>query len=147
MPHLKFVVAGAVILAGISFLMFSGINDSMVYYYRVSEVLEKGPELSEKGIRVSGYVSPGSIQRYPTGAGVEFLVYEKESDETIPVIYEGLIPDTFKDQAEVVVEGKYDLSDETFHATTLLAKCPSKYESQGDQHPVDDEVTEAAVTS
>jgi cytochrome c-type biogenesis protein CcmE len=41
------------------------------------------------------------------------------------------VPDTFKDdpanQVQVVVEGDY-LTDGTFNADFLLAKCPSKYE-------------------
>lgn len=135
MPHLKFIVAGGLIIGAICFLMFSGINDTMVYYYGVAEVLEKAPELQNKGIRVSGYVTPGSISH--SGPLVQFKVFEKTSDQTIPVIYEGLVPDTFKDHAEVVVEGRYDLSDRTFHATTLLAKCPSKYESEGEEHPAE----------
>ena len=97
MPHLKFIVAGALIIAAVCFLMFSGINDTMVYYYGVAEVLEKAPDLQSKGIRVSGYVTPGSISQ--SGQRVEFEVFEKTSDQPIPVIYEGLVPDTFKDQA------------------------------------------------
>jgi len=46
MPHLKFVIVGTLILGAISYLMFSGINDSMVYYYTVSEALEMEQELS-----------------------------------------------------------------------------------------------------
>jgi cytochrome c-type biogenesis protein CcmE len=137
MPHLKFIIAGLLIVGAISFLMFSGINDSMVYYYRISEVLERAPSLQDKGIRVSGFVAPGSIQTRPSESVVEFVVFEKDSDQTITVVYQGLIPDTFKDHAEVVVEGAFDLENRTFHATNLLAKCPSKYESQGEEHPTD----------
>ena len=42
---------------------------------------------------------------------------------------------TFKDNSEVVVEGAYDSNEELFHATVLLAKCPSKYEALGEEHP------------
>ncbi|MFQ5739446.1 MAG: cytochrome c maturation protein CcmE [Acidobacteriota bacterium] len=139
MPHLKFVIGGALIIGAISYLMFSGINDSMVYYYGVSEVLAKAPNLYEKGIRVSGYVARGSIRRDAADSRVEFQVEEKGTGQTIPVVYQGIIPDTFKDDAEVVVEGKYRSRDQTFHATTLLAKCPSKYqkleaESEGQEN-------------
>ncbi len=137
MPHKKFIVAGALIIAAIGYLMFSGIDDSMVYYYSVSELLAKAPELSGKGIRVSGYVSPGSIRRETGKASVNFVVFEKNSKQTIPVVYDGIVPDTFKDNAEVVVEGVYRPDQKLFHATTLLAKCPSKYESQGAEHPRD----------
>ena len=47
MPRLKFIVVGALILGAISYLMFSGISDSMVYYYTVSEALDMEQELSQ----------------------------------------------------------------------------------------------------
>ena len=48
-----------------------------------------------------------------------------------PVTYRGLAPDTFTDEADVVVEGRL-ARDGTFHATTLLAKCGSRYEAKLD---------------
>ncbi|MBI4446240.1 MAG: cytochrome c maturation protein CcmE [Acidobacteria bacterium] len=135
MPHLKFIVSGALIMGAVCYLMFSGINDSMVYYYGVSELMAQSRQLSEKGVRVSGYVSPGSIRRDESQSKVEFVVFEKKSEQTLPVVYQGIIPDTFKDNAEVVVEGTYHSGDGLFRATTLLAKCPSKYEAQGEEHP------------
>ena len=135
MPHLKFIVAGGFILSSITYLMFSGFSDSMVYYHTVSEALEIAQENSDKGIRVSGYVSSGTIKRDQSASRVDFLVYERDSDQTLPVVYQGIIPDTFKDDAEVVVEGTYHSKDGGFHASVLLAKCPSKYEALGDEHP------------
>ncbi len=137
MPRLKFIVVGALMLGAISYLMFSGISDSMVYYYTVSEALDMEQELSNRGIRVSGYVQAGSIKKDNSQSQVEFLVFEKESDQTLPVIYQGIIPDTFKDNAEVLVEGMYRSEEGRFHANVLLAKCPSKYEALGPEHPQD----------
>ena len=45
-----------------------------------------------------------------------------------PVVYRGIAPDTFTDGVDVVVEGRMG-EDGTFHATTLLAKCASRYEN------------------
>ena len=137
MPRLKFIIVGTIMLGAISYLMFSGISDSMVYYYTVSEALDMEQELSNRGIRVSGYVQAGSIQKDNSQSQVEFLVFEKESDQTLPVIYQGIIPDTFKDNAEVLVEGMYRSEEGRFHANVLLAKSPSKYEALGPEHPQD----------
>lgn len=134
-PHAKFLFAGALIIGGICYLMFSGINDSMVYYYTVTEVQQQGVRLGDEGIRVNGHVRPGTIEKDQSGTRVDFVVFEKATDHSMAVTYEGLIPDTFKDNAEVVVEGVYDPSSKHFKATTLLAKCPSKYEAMGDEHP------------
>lgn len=137
MPQAKFLAVGAIIIGTVSYLMFSGISDSMVYYYTVPEVLEQAQAISGKGIRVSGYVSPGTIRRENRESRVHFTVFDRESDRTLPVIYQGIIPDTFKDNAEVVVEGSYRPDESTFHAHVLLAKCPSKYEAAGEEHPED----------
>jgi len=137
LPHAKFLVAGALIVAGISYLMFSGINDTMVYYYTLTELNGQGAALAGHGVRISGHVQPGSIRRSDTGTRVDFVVYEKSSSRTMPVSYEGVIPDTFKDEAEVVVEGVFDPQSPAFDANTLLAKCPSKYEGQAGEHPED----------
>jgi cytochrome c-type biogenesis protein CcmE len=134
-PHAKFLIAGGLIVAGLGYLMFSGIANSMVYYHTLSELHEQGARLEGRGIRISGHVQPGSILRDSTGSRVEFVVFEKDSDRTLPVAYQGLIPDTFKDDAEVVVEGIYDPASPVFQAGTLLAKCPSKYEGKAEEHP------------
>ncbi len=71
-------------------------------------------------------VIPGSIHRDPGGREVAFRV--SDGDQTYPVEYRGIIPDTFTDSADVVVDGRLG-SDGTFRATTLLAKCASRYEN------------------
>jgi len=134
-PHIKFLIAGGLIVGTICILMFSGLDNAMVYYYTVSEVQSEGETLSGKGIRISGHVQPGSIEKSADGTSVDFEVYEKSTGRAVSVAYAGLIPDTFKDNAEVVVEGIYDPHNPVFTASTLLAKCPSKYEGQADKHP------------
>jgi cytochrome c-type biogenesis protein CcmE len=47
----------------------------------------------------------------------------------VPVVYRGVVPDTFQESGEVVVEGGLG-SEGVFRARTLLAKCPSKYEPE-----------------
>ncbi len=137
MPRLKFLVAGGLILGAVGYLMFSGINESMVYYYTIAEATTKTSELSDKGIRIGGFVSPGTIHRVGGQSRVEFVIFEKSSDRTLPVTYQGIIPDTFKENAEVVVEGFYHPQKTVFRATTLLAKCPSKYEGLAEEDSKD----------
>ena len=141
MPHVKFLVAGSLILGAISYLMFSGMSDTMMYYYTVPETLAKAEQVQGRGIRVSGYVFPGSITRDPGRSRVQFLVCDDQRNQRIPVIYEGIIPDTFKDEAEVVVQGMYSSQEDLFRATILLAKCPSKYEATREKKEVEDTST------
>ncbi len=128
LPAPKFIVAGLLIVGAVSYLMVSGIDDNMLYYYTLSELMEKKSELAGVGVRVHGHVSSGTIRIHRERSQVDFLVMEKKTTHTLPVTYQGIIPDTFKDGAEVVVEGTYQAGRHHFQATILMAKCPSKYE-------------------
>jgi cytochrome c-type biogenesis protein CcmE len=57
------------------------------------------------------------------------LKHPEFANSTVTVRYEGVVPDTFKDDAEVIVTGTLG-SDGVFQASDLLAKCPSKYEAE-----------------
>jgi cytochrome c-type biogenesis protein CcmE len=58
---------------------------------------------------------------------LRFTIVDLEGDENLPVVYQGVVPDTFRVGNEVVIEGQLN-SDGIFQADTLMPKCPSKYE-------------------
>lgn len=127
--RLKFVLIGTGIAATMLFLLVVGTQKSdggFAYYVTVDEFLDKGAPAGH--FRVNGKVRPGSIERLEDGRRVRFTVVDPASQATLPVDFSGIIPDTFVDDADVVVEGKRR-EDGVFQATTLLAKCPSKYEA------------------
>jgi len=130
MTQAKFLIAGALILGSIGFLMYTGISESTVRYYDVTQLLEKSGRLGRQEVRLTGQAKPGSINLHRDQAAVDFLIFDQASNLSIPVIYHGDIPDTFQERAEVVVEGRYDSGEQLFHAKVLLAKCPSKYEKE-----------------
>lgn len=121
----KFVVAIAVIALTVSYLVYGGVKDTMVYYLTVEELKAQVPTVYNSRVRVSGMVVPGSIIKDSDGA-LEFQI--TDGTQNIDVAYEGIIPDIFADDVEAVVEGVYAKND-VFEADTLLAKCPTKYES------------------
>lgn len=117
----------AVVLSALGFLMYTGLGDNMVYYYHVDEFFAKADSLGGENIKVNGRVVSGTIQK----AQMDYqFVIEGKTDKKLNVSYHGVVPDTFKDGSDVVVEGTYDPAAAKFTATTLLAKCPTKYESQ-----------------
>ena len=59
---LKFILPLFVIVSLISWLVFAGVKDSMVYYITVDELLEDVPRIYGQKVRVSGTVVHGSIQ-------------------------------------------------------------------------------------
>ena len=122
-------IAVTVILVAVLYVFITGISDTMVYYYNVSEVSERRAELVGDALRVHGQVVPGSIEKDTTGLVHKFLI--EEGGLTVPVIYRDIVPDTFEDRADAVVEGSFDAAG-TFQATFLMAKCPSKYEAETD---------------
>jgi cytochrome c-type biogenesis protein CcmE len=74
-------------------------------------------------------VVPGTIQREEGGRLIRFVVTDTaQGGRTFPVTYRGVAPDTFTDGVDVVVEGQL-AENGTFEATTLLAKCASRYEN------------------
>lgn len=117
----------AVVAIALCFLVYTGLSDTMVYYYHVDEFLTKAPSLQGETIKVNGKVVDGSIQRNQ----MDFLfTIHGAPTNLVNVKYHGVVPDTFKDGSDVVVEGTYDAKSGVFTATTLLAKCPTKYDSQ-----------------
>ncbi len=133
-PRIKFLIGGAVILGVAAYLMASSIKTTGVYYVTPQELAHKvavDPSLMGSGVKMGARVIPGSIRRDPGGREVAFRV--SDGDQSYPVVYRGLIPDTFTDSADVVVDGRLG-SDGTFHATTLLAKCASRYENAPDKY-------------
>jgi cytochrome c-type biogenesis protein CcmE len=127
--RIKFILIGLGIVATMAFMLVIATQKSdggFAYYVTVKEFNEKG---EPKGrFRVNGKVSPGTIERIASGRQVRFTIKDKDGGATLPVDFTGIIPDTFVDDADVVVEGNRR-PDGVFVATTLLAKCPSKYEA------------------
>lgn len=125
--RLKVIIAGGTIALGILYLVVTALQTSTVYYITVGELLARGTASQTQQVRVAGDVVPGSVERIDAGLALRFLVYDGSGQ--MPVYYKGgPVPDIFGDEVQVVIEGKVG-PDGTFQASTLLAKCPSKFES------------------
>jgi cytochrome c-type biogenesis protein CcmE len=122
--YVRFGVVIAVIVVALSYLAYTGVQDSKSYYVTIKELNGMGDGAYSKRLRVAGNVAPGTIKRQ--GTHLEFQL--EEEGRTIPVVYSGTEapPDTFKDNAQALAEGRYG-KDGVFHATNIQAKCASKY--------------------
>ena len=124
-----YIVALALFLGGIGYLLFSGFSQNSVYFLNVSEALAM-PSQELNSVRMFGTVAPQEIITAEDGLGVSFILEDKEdSQKTMRVTYKGVVPDTFKVGAEVIVEGVLASNNE-FTARTLMTKCPSKYQKE-----------------
>jgi cytochrome c-type biogenesis protein CcmE len=124
----QFLIALIVVFGALAFLGYNAFKASSMYYLSVGELLARGDAAYGEELRVSGKVAEGTVQRGPAANAVRFNVTDGNG-ATVPVAYQGVVPDTFQDGGEVVVEGGLG-PEGVFQATTLLAKCPSKYEAE-----------------
>jgi cytochrome c-type biogenesis protein CcmE len=128
----KFMIGGVMVLGTSGWLMASSIAQTKEYYLTPTEMaarLKENPGFKGADVRIGARVVPGSIKRDPGGREYSFRVVDttKNAADTLNVYYRGLAPDTFTDGVDVVVAGR--ATDGTFQATTLLAKCASRYEA------------------
>jgi len=123
---MKFIVAIILVATTVGYLVYGSARDTMVYYLTVNELKEKKPRIYNQRVRVSGTVVPGTIEKGSDGS-LKFKI--TDGIQTVDVDYKGIVPDIFKDKVEAVVEGKLT-KDNVFYADLLLAKCPTKYESE-----------------
>ena len=125
-------VVFAVVIGVISYLIISGFNDTTVaYYQKVDELKALGVSAEGKSFRVSGQVIAGSVVRAEDGLSMTFAI--DELGHKMEVSYHGIIPDTFKEGAGVLLEGKY--VNGRFEAANVMTKCASKYEGEGEAQP------------
>lgn len=133
-PRAKFLLGAGLILVAAGYLMASSIRETGVYYVTPSELTTKlaaDPSLHAVGLKLGARVVPGSITRIAGGREYAFRV--TDGALVVPVVYRGIAPDTFTDGVDVVVEGRMG-QDGVFHATTLLAKCASRYENAPEKY-------------
>lgn len=121
----KLIIGGLILLVAVGYLGFMGFRSSASYYYSVTQLLDKGSSVYNKTVRLTGDVAPGSVEQKAGDMNLKFAV--SEGEKTIPVVYRGVVPDTFMVGNPVVAEGSLDAGG-VFQAKTLMVKCPSKYE-------------------
>jgi cytochrome c-type biogenesis protein CcmE len=120
---LSFLLAGIAVLGAVIYLVYANTQSNAAYYMTVSE-LRQCTTCATQSVRVAGVVQAGSIVR--NDALIKFTVVDGQ--QTMPVVYSGVVPDIFRPGIQVVVEGHYT-GQGLFQAQTLLAKCPSKFQA------------------
>jgi cytochrome c-type biogenesis protein CcmE len=125
--QLKFAIGSVVIILALSYLAYSGYQESKTYYHTVPELYAMKEQAYDLRLQVSGDVVPGSIKR--DGKIVHFVIGAEP--QTLKVRYVGKdpLPDTLIDRATAMATGRMG-RDGVFVADTMLAKCASKYEKE-----------------
>lgn len=120
--RLAVILGGLAVLGIAAGLVLYALNDTIVFFYTPSEIAERHVPPGQR-MRVGGIVEQGSWQK-SEGTLNSFVV--TDTIKTIPVKYNGQVPDLFKEGQGVVAEGALDAGG-TFIADTVLAKHDEKY--------------------
>jgi cytochrome c-type biogenesis protein CcmE len=103
-------------------LVLGALKDSIVFFNSPTDVAEKNIKPGTR-IRLGGLVKEGSVWR---GDALAIRFEVTDGRNTIPVSYQGLLPDLFREGQGVVTEGTFDPTG-TFRADSVLAKHDETY--------------------
>lgn len=128
----KLLLGAFIIFAAIGAYVLVSTNATQQYFLTLSELKSKGALATQESVRVGGNLAPNTTHINSKNVTAQFTL--TDGSNVLPVVYNGILPDTFEKSTQVIAEGKVG-SDGVFHATLVLAKCPSKYDpSQIDWH-------------
>lgn len=121
----KIGVTSLVLVLAFGGLLWSTLRDETEYYKHVDEVMADRAAWEGKKLQLHGFVQ-GQPLRARDSLDYRFVV--QSNGITVPAMYSGVVPDTFKQDSEVVLKGT--LKGDGFHVDPngVMAKCPSKYE-------------------
>ena len=121
----KLGITGVVLALAFGGLMYSTLSEGTEYYKHVDEVLANPDAWHGKRLQLHGFVKgvPGRKRD-----SLEYRFDVQSNGKVIQAFYTGIVPDTFKEESEVVLKGRL-AEDGTFHVEKdgVMAKCPSKY--------------------
>ena len=120
--RLTFVIIGLGLLAAAAALVLTAFEENIVFFHSPTDVKEKDIG-ADRRIRLGGLVEEGSVKKTAGGKTVEFVI--TDLNETIPVVYAGLLPDLFREGQGVVAEGL--VKNGVFPADEVLAKHDENY--------------------
>ncbi len=136
MSHVRMKLTGAAlaIAIAVSFLAWAGIRDGWVYFLQVDQFVQDD-SYHDQRVRLHGTVSNDNFLIDRGLLTAEFDLLGQTQQQRIS--YGGVVPDLFKRDQDVVVEGRLDEAG-IFQADTLMTKCASKYETDQGEAPHED---------
>ena len=117
-----FIICFSLALA--TFFVLRALEEKIVYFYTPTNLEESKDNLMQY-IRIGGLVQNDSVTFSSNGLEVNFSITDNKS--LIDVVYKGILPDLFRENQGVVVEGKFDSKKNIFFAKKVLAKHDENY--------------------
>ena len=123
---LKILSTSIILIAAFTGLMWTSMQDGTAYYKHVDEVMVEPAAWAGKRLQVHGYASNIRWKK----SEMDFLFQIENNGHVVQAEYTGVVPDTFKEDAEVVVSGHLNGHTLIVEPNGIMAKCPSKYEAK-----------------
>lgn len=126
----KPIKIGATILViglALAGLMYSSLSEGTEYYKHVDEVMSDPAAWQGKRLQLHGFVE--DLRQRPDSLDYRFRV--RNNGKVVTALYSGVVPDTFKNGAEVVLKGRLGHDGFMVEPNGVMAKCPSKYTPAG----------------
>jgi cytochrome c-type biogenesis protein CcmE len=114
-----------VIALAIVGLMYTTLSEGTEYYKHVDEVMANPQVWEGKRLQLHGFIVDGSLMQRANTLDYKFEV--QSNGKVVSARYTGVVPDTFKDGAEVVLKGRLGRDGFAVEPNGVMAKCPSKY--------------------
>ncbi len=141
----KFALGSFVIVGAVAALIWTAVSETSAYFLTVEEWAASRGEHDDQPLRLAGRVAGGSVAWDPATLDLTFAIVpipaktdvhmprpvvapEELAKARLAVSYNGILPDMFGEDRDVIVEGR--VHDGVFAAETLLTTCPSKYEAE-----------------
>jgi cytochrome c-type biogenesis protein CcmE len=124
----KIGITSLVLAAAIGGLLWSSLSEGTQYYKHVDEVMTQPDQWYGKSLRLHGYVVKDSILKRRDSLDYRFQI--QNNGKVVNASYTGVVPDTFKNEAEVVVTGRLGADGFSVEPNGVMAKCPSKYQAK-----------------
>ena len=117
------LVSGAIVIAALGLLFYTTARDGAQFYKHVEEVTSNQPAWYGKNMQLHGFAK--DIKVIPGSLDYQFQI--QSQGQALQASYRGIVPDTFKEGAEVVLTGRLSPHGFTVAPGGVTAKCPSKY--------------------
>jgi cytochrome c-type biogenesis protein CcmE len=128
---LALVASVLAIAGGIAYMIMGTFQESLVYFYTPTEVMQQKADLQGKKIRLAGQVLTGSLAKADDKVTISFKI--TDGTNSIPVTFRGVVPDLFAEGQMAVAEGRPD--GEGFKAELIMAKHSEDYDSKNMKYP------------
>ncbi|MBZ5559581.1 MAG: cytochrome c maturation protein CcmE [Acidobacteriia bacterium] len=136
MTHRYIKIGATVLVLGLAFtgMLWSTLREGTEYFKNIDEVIANQQEWQGKKLQLHGYVVPGTWVKNTKSLEYKFKVQNnparhESTGGIVEASYTGILPDTFKDEAEVVLKGQFGPNGFQVEKDGVMAKCPSKYEA------------------